>query len=345
MTSESNLAVVGAGLVGRRHLDAIALAAGVRLSAIVDPAPAARTEAEARGVAHFTTLDEMLASARPDGVILATPNALHEDQALACIAARLPVLVEKPLATGLGAADRIVSAARAAGVPLATGHHRRHNPLIRAAKARIEVGEIGQIVAVQAQCWLYKPDDYFSTDWRRQPGAGPVFINLIHDIDLMRHLAGEIVSVQAMESSARRGHAVEDTAVVLLRFAGGALGTVTVSDTIVAPWSWELTAGENPAYPQTPESCYQIGGSEGSLSLPDGARWHHEGAKSWWRPISATRAPRAGEDPLVAQARQFGAVVRGEEAPLVSGQDGRMALAVIEAVKRATTSGREEPVA
>lgn len=345
MKPEISLAVVGAGLIGRRHVDAISAADGVRLSAVVDPTQSARDYAKDRGIDQCETLDDMLAQHRPDGVILATPNALHVAQGLSCINAGLPVLIEKPLATDLAGADRLVAAARSAGVALTVGHHRRHNPLIQAAKARIEAGEIGEITAVQAQFWVRKPDDYFDTEWRREPGAGPVFINLVHDIDLMRHFAGEIVSVSAMESKARRGHAVEDTAVLLLRFASGALGTVTISDAIPAPWSWELTAGENPAYPQTDQSCYQIGGTEGSLSLPDGSLWRHDGENSWWQPISATRAPVGHEDPLIAQARQFGDVCRGEAAPLVSGEDGRAALAVLDAVKRAVASAREESVA
>lgn len=342
MPGETRLAVVGAGLIGRRHLDAIAQTEDAEIAAVVDPDETARNAALAQGVTHYATLDEMLAASRPDGVILATPNALHVEQALACIAAGLPVLVEKPLATDLAGATRLVEAARAADVPLAVGHHRRHNPLISAAKARIDAGEIGAITAVQAQFWVYKPDDYFDTAWRRATGAGPVFINLVHDLDLMRHLAGEIVSISAMESNARRGHEVEDTAVLLLRFANGALGTVTLSDTIPAPWSWELTAGENPAYPQTDQSCYQIGGTRGALSLPDGRIWRHTGAQSWWHPINATPFPRGADDPLVAQIRQFSAVCRGEAAPLVTGEDGRAVLAVIDAAKRAMASGREE---
>lgn len=95
-----------------------------------------------------------------------------------------------------------------------------------------------------------------------------MFINLIHDIDLFRHLLGEIVAVQARESNALRGNAVEETAVILLEFASGALGTVTVSDAVAAPWSWELTAGENPAYPRQDQSCYQIGGTRARSPFP-----------------------------------------------------------------------------
>ena len=78
-------------------------------------------------------------------------------------------------------------------------------------------------------------------------GAGPVLVNLIHDIDLLRFLCGPITSVRALMSNAVRRNPVEETAGILLGFASGAIGTVTVSDAVPAPWSWELTAGENPA--------------------------------------------------------------------------------------------------
>ena len=165
-------------------------------------------------------------------------------------------------------AARLVEAAEAAGVALLTGHHRRHNPLMRQAKEAIDSGRLGQIVAVHGICWFYKPDDYFDAEWRRKKGAGPVFLNLIHDVDNLRYLCGDVVAVQAQETNALRGNEVEDAAVILLRFASGVLGTVNVSDEIVSPWSWELTSGENPAYTHTAESCYQIGGTRGSLTDP-----------------------------------------------------------------------------
>jgi predicted dehydrogenase len=67
--------------------------------------------------------------------------------------------------------------------------------------------------------------------------------NLIHDLDLLRHLCGEVRQVQAITSNAIRGFANEDCAAVLLQFDNGALGSLTGSDAVAAPWSWELDSG------------------------------------------------------------------------------------------------------
>jgi len=335
------LAIAGTGLIGRRHAQAIERAEGVSLVAVADPFGA--EWARGRGLAWHADVEALIAAARPDGLIVATPNRTHVATGLAAVAAGIPALIEKPVADTVAEAARLVEAGRAAGVPLLAGHHRRHNPLIRAAKARIEAGEIGRAVTAQATCWLYKPDDYFDVAWRTQPGAGPVFINLIHDVDLMRHLVGEIGAVQAADRNAVRGHAVEDTAAALLHFENGALGTVSVSDTVVAPWSWEMTAGENPAYPRSDQSCYQIGGTHGALSIPDGTGWTQD-PRGWWEAMDRTRPGIVDTDPLVAQISHFARVIRGEEAPLVSAEEGLRSLAVIEAVGRSARSGRVEAV-
>tara|TARA_R110002096_G_scaffold87751_17_gene201316 strand:+ start:554 stop:1579 length:1026 start_codon:yes stop_codon:yes gene_type:complete len=335
----ARLAVVGAGLIGLRHIAAIAAAAGATLAAVIDPAAASRQVSARDGVPWFPCLENM-PDGIADGIILATPNNLHVAGGLAAIERNLPVLVEKPIATDLAGARVLVEAGEIAGVPVLTGHHRRYNPLIVAAKSMIVAGRIGRIVSVHGMFWLAKPDDYFDVAWRRQPGAGPVFVNLIHDIDLLRHLVGEVVAVQAQTANTARGHAVEETAVVLLEFANGALGTVNISDTVPAPWSWELTSGENSAYPPTDQACYMIGGTEGSLDLPRLRLWRHEGKRSWWSPIVAETPPRGHGDPLIIQIEHFAAVIRGDTTPLVSGHEGLKSLAVIEAILTAAATGR-----
>jgi len=335
----TRIAVAGAGLVGSRHIEAVSVAPNVALASVVEPAESGERIASVHGVVHYRSLEEMIDKDRPDGVILATPNQLHVETALLCIEAGIPALIEKPLAADLAGAERIVAAGNSANVPLLTGHHRRHNPLITRAKAIIDDGALGQITAAQGTTWFYKPDDYFAMEWRCKPGAGPVYINLIHDIDMLRHLCGEIVNVHAMESNAVRGNEVEETAAILLKFENGALGTMNVSDTVVSPWSWELTARENPVYPVTSEICYQIGGTHASLSLPNLSLWSHTDKRSWWEPIAATNFSFEFEDPLIRQVRQFAAVIRGNEQPLVSAEEGLKNQRVIEAIKASAASG------
>ncbi|WP_417242608.1 Gfo/Idh/MocA family protein [Celeribacter sp.] len=336
----TRIAIAGAGLIGKRHATAVRAAAGVCLAAIVDPTAAGRAFAGEMDVPWYETLEAMFAAKCADGVILAVPNVAHAATAQACIAAGLPALVEKPFTTDLAEGRVVLAAAEAAGVALLTGHHRRHNPLIAKAIDVVKSGKLGQLTAVQAQTWFLKPEPYFDVAWRREKGAGPVYLNLIHDIDLLHALCGPIESVHAMESNFVRGYAVEETAVILLKFRSGLLGTVNVSDAAAAPWSWELTARENDQYAATSENCYWIGGTDGSLALPNLAVWAHDGANGWWDPISMTKPVFEFDDPLIRQAAHFGDVIRGEAAPLVSGADGLAALAVIEAVKHSAATGQ-----
>ena len=336
----TRLVIAGLGLVGKRHADAIHRLKHVELAGIVDPSDSARQHAAERGLPWFGSLSEMFAEQSPDGVILATPTPLHVDQGLECVAEGCPTLVEKPLATSAADAERLVNAAKAAGVPLLVGHHRRHNPLIQKAHEVIGSGEIGTIRAIHSNCWFYKPDHYFDeAPWRKLQGAGPISVNLVHDVDLIRHFCGEVVSVQAQAAPSVRGYENEDVAAAVLRFESGAIGTITVSDSVVSPWSWELTAREYPIYPPTSQSCYLVGGTHGSLSIPDMTLWTHKGDRSWWNPISATSMPRTTSNPLENQIAHFAAVVAGDEQPLVSGEEGLRTLQVIEAIQTAVRRG------
>ncbi|MGD0107264.1 MAG: Gfo/Idh/MocA family oxidoreductase [Rhodopila sp.] len=339
MTEPVRLAVIGAGLIGKRHVEHITIEASAELFAIVDPSDNSRIMAAEYGVKWFPTFAEMAAAGKPDGVVISTPNQVHVLNGLEAIAGGVPALVEKPIAVDVPEAQKLVDAADKAGIPLLVGHHRRHNPMIQKAKETIDAGRLGKIVSVHAMCWFFKPDDYFDVEWRRNKGAGPVFLNLIHDVDLLRYLCGDVVSVQAQESSDNRFYEVEDTAVILLRFKSGVLGTINSSDTIVAPWSWEITTGENPTYPRTDESCYFIGGTHGSLTVPYLDLWHNKARRSWSEPIHRDRVPFQDQDPLTLQIRQFANVIRGKEPPLVSGREGLQTLKVIEAVKQAAATG------
>ncbi len=331
--------VAGAGLIGTAHIKRVLEEPEAALAGIVDPTPAAEALAGRYGVPWSAELEPLVARAKPDAAVIATPNALHVPMGLTCIAAGLPILLEKPVADTVAGARSLADAAEKAGVAVLIGHHHRHSPLIAGAKATIAAGKLGRLVAVNALTWFLKPRDYFDTAWRREPGGGPVLINLIHLIDDLRSLCGDIAEVQAMASSAVRGFPVEDTAAIILRFANGALGTVSLSDTAASPWSWELTSGENKAYPQTDQFCILLAGTEGALSVPRLERWRHEGSRGWWSPIQATRIAAPEQDPLTLQLRHFCAVARGEAKPLIDAREGTKTLEATLAVKQAAETG------
>lgn len=345
MTAPLAIALVGAGLIGRAHLERLDASPDCACAAICDPTEAARAFATERGLPWFASLDEMLPAVKPDGAVIATPNALHVPGAIACLEAGVPVLVEKPLAESVAAAHRLVEAQARTGVPVLAGHHRRHNPLVKAARKIVREGGIGRLVAVNSLFLIRKPDDYFDVAWRREAGGGPVLINLIHDIDNLRFICGEIDAVQAMTSNATRSFAVEDTAALTFRFANGALGTATVSDVTPAPWSWELSSGENKAYPQRDGHCYLIAGSEGSLDMPRMERWFYNGRQGWWEPLLKEEIVIAPVEPLAEQIRHFCAVIRGTEQPITDAADATRTLAVVEAVAKAARQGGTVSVA
>lgn len=334
------VAVIGAGVIGKTHADRALKHPDVALAAIADPAPAAEALARALGVPWFAGYGEMLSKIRPKGAIVATPNDTHADVAVRCMEEGTAVIVEKPIAGNLDDARRICDASKRSGLPALVGHQRRHNPIARRAKALIDEGRLGKLVCVTSLCTWLKDDAYFNAVWRRQAAGGPVLINLIHDIDLLRYLCGDIASVQAVTSNALRGHEVEDTAAVLLVFRCGALGTVTVSDIAVAPWNWDLAAGEVERFAKQDVDSHFLSGTEASLTLPRLELWDYRAGRGWEAPLSRERTlPHAG-CPYSEQLRQFRAVLEGREPPVCSAEDAMRSLQTTLAVRTAAQLGQ-----
>jgi len=320
------IAVVGAGQFGRKHIETVRNEPQCELVAVADPAYT--------GELAFSDYREMLDRAKPQGVIIATPNALHVPVGLACVERSVPVLVEKPIADTVAASNELVNAAQRRRVPLLVGHHRRYNPILEKAREIVQGGGIGRLTAVAALWLLQKPADYFDVTWRREAGGGPLLINAIHDIDDLRFVCGEIDEVRAITSNSTRKFTVEDSAAIALRFASGAVGTLTVSDAVAAPWSWELTAGENSVYPRQDQSCYFFTGTEGALAVPEMTLFTYGEKQGWYAPLAKRTLEVKREDPQVRQLRHFCRVIRGEEAPRIDGADATRTLAVIEAIRK-----------
>ena len=342
--NKTRIAVAGAGYIGRAHMGVAQNGVRCTLSAVVDPSPAAVAIAAQAGVPLYRSLAEVFARDRPDGVVLATPNALHVDHALQCIEAGLPMLLEKPIAATVADGERLVRAADAAKARILIGHHRAHSPIMAKARQIVEAGTLGRLVAVMGSATFFKPDVYFAdAPWRSQPGGGPILLNMIHEVHNLRMLCGEIVAVQAFASHATRHFAVEDTVAINLRFANGALGSFMLSDAAACARSWEQTSQENKAYTSyADEDCYVISGTHGSLSVPTMRlkTYPRSEDRSWWKPFDEGVVGMVRDDPLKHQIEHFGAVVRGEADPLVSARDGLKNLRVTEAIAEAATSGR-----
>ncbi|MGE5087984.1 MAG: Gfo/Idh/MocA family protein [Candidatus Levyibacteriota bacterium] len=342
--SKTRIAVAGAGYIGLAHMAAAQRSPTCALAAIVDPAPTAAEVAARTGVPRYRSLEELMARDRPDGVILATPNQLHVEHAMTCIDASLPMLLEKPIAPTVEEGARLVKAADAAGARILIGHHRAHSPIMARACEIVARGTLGSLVGVMGSAVFFKPDHYFADGpWRREPGGGPILLNMIHEVHNLRMLCGDIVAVQAFSSHATRHFAVEDTVAINLRFANGALGSFMLSDTAACARSWEQTSQENKAYASYPdEDCYVVMGTFGSLSIPTMRLKTYDRAedRSWWKPFHASVAEMVRDDPLAHQLEHFGAVVRGEVPPRVSARDGLANLRVTEAIAMAAKSGQ-----
>lgn len=338
------IVVVGPGLIGKKHIALIKANQDTYLAAIVAPDhPHNHTIAVAEEVPLFHSLQQCANLVTMDGVIVSSPNAFHYEQALWCIEAKIPVLIEKPVTSDIEQAKILEKLVRDKNAKALVGHHRAYSPLLEAARQVIQEGRLGKLVSVVGSAQFYKPAQYFfDGPWRSQVGGGPILINMIHEVGNLRALMGEIVTVQAMASSAVRQFVVEDTVAINFSFSNGALGTFVLSDAAATPMSWEQTARENPAYPTYGDvDCYTISGTQGSLSFPTmRIRYFAAGDEaSWWSPFLEEHISVNRDDPLRMQLAHFVDLIRGHAEPQVPVVDGYRNLMVLEAIRCAISSG------
>ena len=338
---KTKIALAGLGVIGRKHALAISKSTTCELTAVVDADPATSALAKQYGAAFHSSLEELFDTTKVDGVLLATPNAMHASQGIACAERGLHILVEKPFATTIEEARALVEAGRNNNIRILAGQYRRFNTQVETAREIIRSGAIGKLVGVSAIWAMKKHDEYYDVSWRTEPGGGPILTNLIHDVDCLRWICGEITSVSAQISSATRGHAVEDTAAISLGFEGGALGTVLLSDVAPSPWAFEATTTENPDFFHMDDCCYRFMGTKGAFDFPLLRIWSYPDTvpQRWDYPMAKSHRPTGPGKPLDAQIEHFGRVIRGEEEPRTSGADGARTLAATLAVTEAAKTG------
>ena len=342
MPKKVKISVIGIGLMGLQHIKAIQRSKNASLHSIVEIKKTGNELAKKFKVPLYKNTKILLESDKPDAVVVATPNVLHEMDTVQFLNSKIPVLLEKPISDNIKSAKKIISSANKNKTSLLIGYHRRHNSIVNYVKKIIEAKKLGKIVSTNILCWLYKHKHYFNEKWRISDGGGPLGINLVHDIDMICYLLGPVKYVQAFKSNRIRKYKVEDTASVNLFFKSGALCTLNISDTITSPWSYELTAGENPAYPITDQSSYFIGGTKGSVQFPNLKFWYYQKERSWWNRIHNNKINiQKSNETLINQIDHFANVVIKKEKPKVTGKDGLNSLIIFDAINKSSKSGKK----
>ncbi len=287
--------------------------------------------AERTGLARaYVTLEEMLADPVIDAVYIGTTNDLHAGRTIAAAHAGKHVLCEKPLALSLAESAAMIGACEEAGVVLATNHHLRAAPTIRAMRAQVEAGAIGEIVAARVFHAGSLPEELRTWRLRRPEAGGGVVLDVtVHDADVVRFLLDdEVAEVTAL--TANQGLAVpplEDSAMGVMRMRGGQL--VSFHDAFTVPDA---------------ETGVELHGTEGSLIGREVMTPEPIGEVFLRRRDQIEEVAVHERTPIYEEVvRRFDAAVRGEGAPLASGEDGAAALAIALAALESARDGR--PVA
>jgi predicted dehydrogenase len=340
MSSPIGIAIIGAGVIGRKHIGRIADHPDFQLVGIAEPLRDAAAAAFP-GVPVHADAEEMLDRVKPDAVLVASPNHLHLAHGMACARRGIPFILEKPVTDSVESAAELVAEVRRNGVPTLVGHHRRHHPPVAETRRLLREGAIGTVVGVSGVWATMKPAPYFDAGpWRKGKSGGPVLINLIHEIDCLRFCLGEIARLSAITSNRQRGFEVEDTAAVTMTFASGAVGTFLASDTAVSPWTMEQGLGEVPEFPFSGQSGYRFLGTEGALEAPVLKLWRQtDPVPTWHHPITAQALSGGMADPYHVQLTHFRDVMRGATPSIQTVADGARTLVATLAVREASARG------
>jgi UDP-N-acetyl-2-amino-2-deoxyglucuronate dehydrogenase len=338
-----NIGLIGAGNISDTHARAAGAIPGVTISAVYGPTREHAQRLAARhGAVAYDTLDGLLSHRPLDMVAIGSPSGLHAEQGILAASRGLHVLVEKPIDVTTARADALVAEAARAGVTLGVIFQDRLKPDVQRLKALVDAGRLGSPILATAHVKWYRPPSYYrDSRWRGSrtlDGGGALINQGIHTVDLLLWLFGPVRRVFAKTGAQLHAIEVEDTAVAVLEFENGALGTL------------EAATSTYPGYSRRIE----LSGSNGTLIL-DGddlaavdlldTRASDEAERAGvptagdrpGRPVASKTASAAS--PVVADAsahqrvfEDFIRAVAQRSAPSCDGASGRQSVALIEAI-------------
>jgi myo-inositol 2-dehydrogenase/D-chiro-inositol 1-dehydrogenase len=327
MTARVRVGLAGLGRMGRIHAASLSgRCPSARLACVFDADPAvARQAAGQFGVPWVKSYEDMLADGSVDAVAIATPTGTHAEFCVRAARAGKHIFCEKPISLDRQATIEAIGAAGDAGVTFQVGFHRRFDPDWAAATARIKAGELGDV-------YLFRTSLRDMTPPRREflAASGGFFVDVtIHDLDTARWMVGEITEVTAHGTALSDPGFAEigdiDTAVVVLRFASGALGVI--DDSRAAGYGYECST--------------EVMGRDATVRIDHPQYRHYEWRTPGWAAHGLVRDfeqryPLAYAEELESFAR----CARDGRPPAVTGSDALAAFDLAQAASQSWRSGR-----
>lgn len=335
-----HVGLIGAGNISDTHAAAAAAIDGVRVAAVCGRTREKADRLAARfGAAAYDDLDRFLDHRSMDLVVIGSPSGLHAEQGIAAAKHGLHVLTEKPIDISTARADRLIAEARRAGVTLGVIFQDRMKPDVRRLKTLLDAGRLGTPILASASVRWHRPPEYYKASaWRGTQaldGGGALMNQGVHTVDLLLWLFGPVRRVFGKTATRLHALEVEDTAVAVLEFTSGAIGTL------------EAATAAYPGYPRRIE----LTGSEGTVRL-EGDRLAAIDLRSGAEGDAATDSTpvsAAATSPVVTDVTAhravfedfIAAIARGGQ-PCCDGAQGRRSVEVIEAIYR--SSSTQQPV-
>lgn len=287
---------------------------------------------------QYTDYKKMLAELSPDLVTIATNSGNHSEIALDCIEANANLIIEKPIALSLEAADEIIAKAKAKGVKVCACHQNRFNKSIQKIHSAVEENKFGKLFHATAHIRWNRGEDYYSqAKWRGtwEQDGGALMNQCIHNIDLLRWMMGDEID-EVFAYTDRLAHnyiQAEDLGIALIRFKNGGYGVVE---------------GTTNVYPKNLEETLYIFGEKGTVKAGGKSvniieEWRFADETISDKDIKAEFSENPpnvygfGHTPLYKDVIDS---IKNDRQPFVDGYAGRRALELVLAIYKSAAEGK-----
>ncbi|MBL8205348.1 MAG: Gfo/Idh/MocA family oxidoreductase [Blastocatellia bacterium] len=334
MSREIGFGIVGGGMIGKVHADAINALPGTKALAVWGRSEARVNELAAKyNAVGYLDYAQFLAHPGLNVVNICSPSGLHLEHGQAAAEAGKHVLVEKPIETTLERADALIEACDKAGVKLGVIFQSRFLPMVQKMKDAIEAGKLGRLILGDAYVKWYRVPEYYADSWHGTmalDGGGALINQAIHTIDLLRWMMGPVESAFAMKKALRYPQIEgEDTLVGNLQFQNGALGAVVATTSIKPGFKRRL----------------EISGERGTIILDGDAItvWEIDGEPSLQGDAAQITDGSANPAAISTEGHRLQIedmvkAIREDRQPVINGVEGRKSLEVVSALYAAANA-------